>query len=156
MQYYVDCCDPSRGETYWPGKSLAKNLSTKCREALWTAYIIQRWYSNFCWTSLLLSLALIHTVTFPTGPRTEVTAQGDVVYSEVVRECIRKLEAFVEEMATGGRPPTAVHIDKVHEDVLKLLERRQVTAQEQMKDVRIFRLSPCPISILSCASHLTR
>lgn len=61
----------------------------------------------------MLSLALIHTVTFPTGPHTEVTAQGYIVYSEVVRECIRKLEAFVEEMATGGRPPTAVQIDKV-------------------------------------------
>ena len=39
------------------------------------------------------------------APHTEVTVQGDIVYSEVVREGVRKLEAYVEEMATGG-PPT--------------------------------------------------
>jgi fatty acid synthase subunit alpha, fungi type len=38
-------------------------------------------------------------VTFPTAPKTEVTAKGDIVYSEVVRENVRKLEAYVEEMA---------------------------------------------------------
>ena len=62
----------------------------------------------------------IHLVTFPTAPHTEVTAQGDIVYSEVVRKGVRKLEAYVEEMATGGPPPTAVNINKVQEDVLKL------------------------------------
>jgi len=56
----------------------------------------------------------IHIVTFPTAPHTEVTAQGDIV------EGVRKLEVYVEEMATGGPPPTAVNIDKVQEDVLKL------------------------------------
>ena len=36
-----------------------------------------------------------------------------------MREGVRKLE-YVEEMATGGPPPTAVNIEKVQEDVLKL------------------------------------
>lgn len=40
-------------------------------------------------------------VTFPTAPKTEVTAKGDIIYSEVVRENFRKLEAYVEEMASG-------------------------------------------------------
>ena len=61
-----------------------------------------------------------HIVTFPTAPHTEVTAQGDIVYSEVVCEGVRKLEAYVKGMATGGPPPTTVNIDKVQEDVLKL------------------------------------
>jgi 3-oxoacyl-ACP reductase-like protein len=37
-----------------------------------------------------------------------------------VCEGARKLAAYVGEMATGGPPPTAVNIDKVQEDVLKL------------------------------------
>ena len=46
--------------------------------------------------------------------------QGDTVYSKVVCEGICKLEAYVEEIATGGSPPTAVNIDPGQEDVLKL------------------------------------
>lgn len=58
-------------------------------------------------------------MTFPTAPHTEVTARGDIVYSEVVRENVRKLEAYVEEMASGDTIST-VNIQKVQEDVLKL------------------------------------
>jgi len=58
-------------------------------------------------------------VTFPTAPRTEVTAKGDIVYTEVMRENVRKLEAYVEEMASGDTIST-VNIQKVQEDVLKL------------------------------------
>lgn len=58
-------------------------------------------------------------MTFPTAPHTEVTAKGDIVYTEVVRENVRKLEAYVEEMASGDTI-SAVNIQKVQEDVLKL------------------------------------
>lgn len=58
-------------------------------------------------------------MTFPTAPHTEVTAKGDIVYTEVVRENVRKLEAYVEEMASGDTIST-VNIQKVQEDVLKL------------------------------------
>ncbi len=44
---------------------------------------------------------------------TEVTAQDDIVYFEAVCEGVRKLEAYVEEMATGDLTPTAVNIEKV-------------------------------------------
>jgi fatty acid synthase subunit alpha len=60
------------------------------------------------------------TVTFPTAPHTEITAKGDIVYSEVVRENVRKLEAYVEEMASGDTISGTVNIQKVQEDVLKL------------------------------------
>ena len=59
----------------------------------------------------------IHIVSFPTAPHTEVTAQGDIVCSEVVCEGVCKLEAYVEEMVAGGPSHTAV---KVQEDALKL------------------------------------
>jgi fatty acid synthase subunit beta len=47
-------------------------------------------------------------------------ANGDIVYSEVVRENVRKLEAYVEEMASGDTVSGAVNIQKVQDDVLKL------------------------------------
>jgi fatty acid synthase subunit alpha len=59
-------------------------------------------------------------VTFPTAPSTEITAKGDILYSEVVRENVRKLEAYVEEMASGGEITVAVNVLKVQQDVLKL------------------------------------
>lgn len=59
-------------------------------------------------------------VTFPTAPRTEVSAKGDIVYSEVVRENVRKLEAYVEEMASGDTISGNINIQKVQDDVLKL------------------------------------
>lgn len=43
------------------------------------------------------------SVTFPTAPHTEVSAKGDITYSEVVRTNVRKLEAYVAEMASGGK-----------------------------------------------------
>ncbi|KAF4614083.1 hypothetical protein D9613_007929 [Agrocybe pediades] len=59
-------------------------------------------------------------VTFPTAPHTEVTDKGEIKYSEVVRENVRKLEAYVEEMASGDTVSGAVNIQKVQDDVLKL------------------------------------
>ena len=59
-------------------------------------------------------------VTFPTAPHTDVTEKGEIKYSEVVRENVRKLEAYVEEMASGDTVSGAVNIQKVQDDVLKL------------------------------------
>lgn len=59
-------------------------------------------------------------VTFPTAPHTEVTAQGEIKYSEVVRENVRKLEAYVEEMASGDTNAAPTNIQKIQDDVLKL------------------------------------
>jgi len=49
----------------------------------------------------------------------EVTAKGDIVYSEVVRENVCKLEAYVEEMASGDTISGSVNIQKVQDDMLK-------------------------------------
>jgi len=65
-------------------------------------------------------LFLFFEVTFPTAPHTEVTEKGEIKYSEVVRENVRKLEAYVEEMASGDTVSGAVNIQKVQDDVLKL------------------------------------
>jgi hypothetical protein len=44
----------------------------------------------------LSSNILVHAVTFPTAPSTVVSGKGDIVYSEVVRENVRKLEQYVK------------------------------------------------------------
>ena len=53
---------------------------------------------------------------------TEVTDKGEIKYSEVVRENVRKLEVYVEELpvASGDTVSGAVNIQKVQDDVLKL------------------------------------
>jgi len=59
-------------------------------------------------------------VTFPTAPHTEVTSKGEIKYSKVICENVRKLEAYVEEMASGDTVSGAVNIQKVQDDALKL------------------------------------
>lgn len=49
-----------------------------------------------------------------------MTRSGDIIYSEVIREGVRKREAYAKEMATGDPSLSAVNIDKVQEDVLRL------------------------------------
>ena len=63
-------------------------------------------------------------------PHLHGTAQDDIVYSEVVREGVCKLEAYVEEMATGDSTPTAFNIEKVQEDVL---EGCKIATQDQSR-----------------------
>ncbi len=68
-------------------------------------------------TSRVLSHFL---VTFPTAPHTEITEKGEIVYSEVNRENVRKLEAYVEEMASADQISGSVNIQKIQDDVVKL------------------------------------
>ncbi|KAG9315241.1 hypothetical protein JVU11DRAFT_4375 [Chiua virens] len=100
MQYHIDRCNPEKGDTYALAKQFGQQLIDNTREVLGQPPVYK-------------------DVTFPTAPHTEVTAKGDIVYSEVVRENVRKLEAYVEEMASGDTIST-VNIQKVQEDVLKL------------------------------------
>ena len=67
-----------------------------------------------------------------------MTAKGDIVYSEVVRENVRKLEAYVEEMASGGLPEP-VNIQKVQDDVLKLwnvVKSQPEISQDQKNQIK--------------------
>ncbi|KZW02887.1 fatty acid synthase [Exidia glandulosa HHB12029] len=100
MQYHIDKTDASRGETYALAKQFGQQLIDNCKEAMMTA-------------------PRYKDVTFPTAPKTTVSDKGDIVYSEVNRESVRKLEAYVQEMASGDTSAN-VNLQKVHEDVLKL------------------------------------
>ncbi|KAF8656258.1 hypothetical protein AX16_002694 [Volvariella volvacea WC 439] len=101
MQYYIDNTDPSKGNTYKLAKEFGQQLINNTREVVGKPPVYK-------------------DVTFPTAPHTEVTAKGDIVYSEVVREGVRKLEAYVEEMASGDTVPGSINIQKIQDDVLKL------------------------------------
>ena len=48
-------------------------------------------------------------------------AKGDIVYSEVVRENVWKLEAYVEQMASGDTIPSNINIQKVRTSQLLFL-----------------------------------
>ncbi|KAK7464197.1 fatty acid synthase alpha subunit Lsd1 [Stygiomarasmius scandens] len=73
MQYTVNRCDSSKGETY----KLVKEV--------------------------LGHPPVYKGVTFPSAPHTKVTSKGDIVYTEAIRENVRKLEAYVKNM-TGSEP----------------------------------------------------
>ncbi|KZT01368.1 fatty acid synthase [Laetiporus sulphureus 93-53] len=117
MQYYIDKCDPNRGETYKLAKQFGQQLIDNCREVVGQP-------------------PLYKDVTFPTAPHTEVTAKGDIVYSEVVRENVRKLEAYVEEMASGDTISAPTNIQKIQDDVLKLwnVVKSQPEISEEQKN----------------------
>ncbi|EIW57289.1 fatty acid synthase [Trametes versicolor FP-101664 SS1] len=117
MQYYIDQCDASRGETYKLAKQFGQQLIDNCKEVVGQP-------------------PLYKDVTFPTAPFTEVTAKGDIIYKEVVRENVRKLEAYVEEMASGDQIVAPTNIQKIQDDVLKLwnVVKSQPEISEEQKN----------------------
>jgi fatty acid synthase subunit alpha, fungi type len=61
------------------------------------------------------------------------------VYSEVVRENVRKLEAYIEEMVSGDSISGSVNIQKVQDDVLKLwsvVKSQPGISQEQKNRIK--------------------
>ena len=72
---------------------------------------------------------------FPTAPKTELTAKGDIVYSEVVRENVRKLK----EIVSGDTISGSFNIQKVQDDVLKLwsiVKSQRGISQEQKNRIK--------------------
>lgn len=70
---------------------------------------------------------------------TEVTAKGNIVYSEVIQENVHKLEAYVEEMASRGGQPEPINIQKVQDDVLKLwnvVKSQPEISQDQKNQIK--------------------
>ena len=104
MQYHIDAVDPKQGPTYALAKEFGQQLIDNCREALSEDAVYKQ----------------VHA---PTAPHTEIDSRGNVVYTEVKRAGVRKLEAYVKEMAAGSRLVGAsnqVNVDKAQENVAKL------------------------------------
>ena len=69
----------------------------------------------------------------------EVTPKGDIVYLEVVRENVRKLEAYVKEMASSNTISDDTNIQKVQDDILKLwtiVKSQPRISQEQKNHIK--------------------
>ncbi|ODN92793.1 hypothetical protein L198_05588 [Cryptococcus wingfieldii CBS 7118] len=103
MKYHIDNVDPSKGPTYEKVKQFGQILLENCQEVVDKPPVYR-------------------DVALPTAPHTEVSAKGDIVYSEISRNNVRKLESYVKEMASGGEVEPAVNLDKVQSDIEKLWE----------------------------------
>jgi len=113
MQYNIDQCDPSKGETYQLAKQFGQQLSGVIGQP--PVYI---------------------DVMFPSAPKTELTAKCDIVYSVAVRENVRKLE----EMVSGDTISGSFNIQKVQDDVLKLwsvVKSQPGISQEQKNRIKV-------------------
>ena len=84
MQYNIDHCDENKGETYKLAKELGTQLIENCKDVMNHSPVYK-------------------DVNYPTAPKTSIDERGNLKYSEIPRPSVRKLEAYVKEMAAGGR-----------------------------------------------------
>jgi hypothetical protein len=84
MQYTIDNTPTHKGEKYVLAKQFGQALLDNCKE-------------------MIGQPPLYKDVTFPTAPKTTVTAKGDIVVEEVNREGVSRLEKYVAEMAAGSK-----------------------------------------------------
>ncbi|CDK29759.1 unnamed protein product [Kuraishia capsulata CBS 1993] len=82
MQYHIDHTPQAKGETYELAKKLGQQLIDNCHQVLHSDPVYK-------------------DISYPTGPKTTVDAKGNIVYDEINRPAIRKLEQYVHEMAVG-------------------------------------------------------
>ena len=91
-----------------------------------------------------------HAVTFPTAPKVEINEKGDIIVTEVVREGVRKLEAYVEEMSSSNAVNTSINVDKVHASVLKLWN--VVQSQPGISEEQVSRIKDLYNSVINSLS----
>ncbi|KAJ3214628.1 3-oxoacyl-[acyl-carrier-protein] synthase [Dinochytrium kinnereticum] len=89
MEYYITNCPEEKGENYARLKSLGKVLLDNCKEALKADPV----YKNIAYR--------------PTGPKTFVSEDGNLVYKET-RRIASNMKEFVKEMSAGSE------LTKVH------------------------------------------
>ena len=74
---------------------------------------------------------------FPTAPHTEINKKGEIVYSEVNRNDVRKLKAYVEQMmASADHISDAANIQKIQDNIVKLwnVVKSQPEISEEQKN----------------------
>ncbi|KAJ2450977.1 fatty acid synthase alpha subunit Lsd1, partial [Coemansia sp. RSA 2336] len=101
MAYNIANTDESRGETYKLAREYAQMLYENCELALNHSPVYK-------------------DVDFPTGPHTEVTATGDIKYSEVHRADERKLLDYVRKMQAGGELTRFSGRQRVEQNLAKI------------------------------------
>ncbi|KAH9957127.1 hypothetical protein BC827DRAFT_1157441 [Russula dissimulans] len=82
---------------------------------------------------------LYKDVTSPTAPHTEISEKGEIVCSEVNREKLHKLEAYVEEMCSADQISGSVKILKIQDDVVKpwnVVKSRPEMSEEEKNRIK--------------------
>ena len=120
MKYHIDSVDASKGPTYERAKKFGQILLDNCE--LHHCRILELAADFALGKEVVDRPPVYRDVALPTAPHTEITAKGDIVYTEVLRQNVRKLESYVKEMASGGEVEPAVNLDKVQNDIDKLWE----------------------------------
>ena len=120
MQYNINQCNASKGETYRLAKEFGQKLIDNTREVIRKPPMYKDGALHLLLIFYMFIINFLFEVTFPTAPHTEATEKGEIKYSEVVCKNVCKLKAYVEEMASGDTVSGAVNIQKVQDDILKL------------------------------------
>lgn len=61
-----------------------------------------------------------------------VSDGGDIQYSEIPRQNVRKLESYVKEMASGGAVEPSVNLDKVQADIGESRSEAALTVRQAL------------------------
>ncbi|KAI0464498.1 3-oxoacyl-[acyl-carrier-protein] synthase [Komagataella kurtzmanii] len=120
MQYHIDHCPEYKGETYQLAKSLGQQLIDNCIQVANQDPVYK-------------------DISYPTGPHTEVDSKGNIVYKEVNRKSVRKLEQYVFEMSQGGELTKEVQ-PTIQEDLAKIYEalNKQASTESQLEFNKLY------------------
>jgi hypothetical protein len=120
MRYHLDMVDASHGPTYKLVKEFGYQLLQNCEEVLGVPPVYK-------------------DVTLPTAPKTVVSADGNIEYSEVARPKITRLEKYVAEMAAGTTVTQGANMEKVHDsisDLYKLVKSQPAISKQHMAAIK--------------------
>ncbi|KAI7904710.1 fatty acid synthase [Cokeromyces recurvatus] len=112
MRYNVENCAGDRGETYRLAKEFGQALIENCVE-------------------VLAENPVYKDVGFPTGPKTQVSEKGNIVYTEVPRPGCRKLADYVKDMTAGSKVTEYSNRLKVQQDLGRIY--KIIRSQNKMK-----------------------
>ncbi|KAG0363748.1 3-oxoacyl-[acyl-carrier-protein] synthase [Podila minutissima] len=112
MIYHIDNTAADRGKTYALAKEFGNMLIQNCREVLEAAPIYK-------------------DVGVPTGPSTSIDNKGNILYEEVQRAGVRKLDHYVKDMAAGGKMSEFSNRQKVQKNLAQIY--KIIKAQNNMK-----------------------
>ena len=102
MQYHIDRCDPSKGETYKLAKEFGLEPIKNAQEVFGKPPLYKDGKCRACFF-LVIIFSTITTVTLPTAPRTVVTEKGEIKYTVFFDVCSpdywRKVETSSPNMS---------------------------------------------------------
>jgi fatty acid synthase subunit alpha, fungi type len=88
MEFMVNRCDPSKGETYATARKLGQEHLDNCRGVAGQPPLCNDG-EDFLSDPYTFLIHFSNHIHIPTAPRTEITEKGDIAYSEVNRRKTR-------------------------------------------------------------------